>query len=57
MRNNMDASHPMPEIVSLLDRLDEEADSPELLRQIQDELEDWIKRHCPDQPSQVSSRP
>jgi hypothetical protein len=53
----MDASHPMPEIVSLLDRLDEEADSPELLRQIQDELEDWIKRHCPDQPSQVSSRP
>jgi hypothetical protein len=47
----------MPEIVSLLDRLDEEADSPELLRQIQLELEDWITRHCPDQPAQASSRP
>ena len=42
----MNTDHPMPEIVALLDRLDEASDSPELLRQIQAELELWITRYC-----------
>jgi len=42
----MNTEHPMPDIVALLERLDEACDSPELLRQIQAELEIWISRHC-----------
>jgi hypothetical protein len=42
----MNTDHPIPDLVALLDRLDEHVNSPELLRQIQAELEVWISRHC-----------